>query len=396
MKKSFVVIVFLSVLGCAKKPVIDSAAAGNKPDPLLVQTAAAQTRRIDRSISVTGSLIPDETVNVSFEVAGRVSAIQTDFGKTVHKGDVIAELDQREYSIQLERSKAALAQALARLGLIPGQEQTPPDSTPAMRQAMAQQDDAKFKYESAAKLVKTGDVSQERFTELEKAYRARQAAVEASRDDMRTNWANMQSLRADVKMAEKRLSDTVVRAPFDGAVTAKMISAGQYIKENTTVVTLVKSSPLRLHLDVPESAAGEIGVGTSVKFATSALPGQEFSATVREINPSLDAKSRSLTVEARISGADGRLRPGMFVEVQLVTARQADVVLVPRQAVYTIAGLTKVFVVRDGHASEQRVPPGLEVGDMIEVPASQVKAGDRVAVSNLSALVDGAEVRGGA
>ena len=396
MKKSFVVIVFLSVLGCAKKPVIDSAAAGNKPDPLLVQTAAAQTRRIDRSISVTGSLIPDETVNVSFEVAGRVSAIQTDFGKTVRKGDVIAELDQREYSIQLERSKAALAQALARLGLIPGQEQTPPDSTPAMRQAVAQQDDAKFKYESAAKLVKTGDVSQERFTELEKAYRARQAAVEASRDDMRTNWANMQSLRADVKMAEKRLSDTVVRAPFDGAVTAKMISAGQYIKENTTVVTLVKSSPLRLHLDVPESAAGEIGVGTSVKFATSALPGQEFSATVREINPSLDAKSRSLTVEARISGADGRLRPGMFVEVQLVTARQADVVLVPRQAVYTIAGLTKVFVVRDGHASEQRVPPGLEVGDMIEVPASQVKAGDRVAVSNLPALVDGAEVRGGA
>ena len=86
----------------------------------------------------------------------------------------------------------------------------------------------------------------------------------------------------------------------------------------------------------------------------------------------------------------------MFVEVQLVTARQADVVLVPRQAVYTIAGLTKVFVVRDGHASEQRVPPGLEVGDMIEVPASQVKAGDRVAVSNLPALVDGAEVRGGA
>ena len=272
MKKSFVVIVFLSVLGCAKKPVIDSAAAGNKPDPLLVQTAAAQARRIDRSISVTGSLIPDETVNVSFEVAGRVSAIQTDFGKTVHKGDVIAELDQREYSIQLERSKAALAQSLARLGLIPGQEQTPPDSTPAMRQAVAQQDDAKFKYESAAKLVKTGDVSQERFTELEKAYRARQAAVEASRDDMRTNWANMQSLRADVKMAEKRLSDTVVRAPFDGAVTAKMISAGQYIKENTTVVTLVKSSPLRLHLDVPESAAGEIGVGTSLKFATSALP----------------------------------------------------------------------------------------------------------------------------
>ena len=328
----------------------------------------------------------------SVEVAGRVSAIHTDFGQVVHKGDMLAELDKQEYQLQVDRTRAALNQALARLGLTPGQENTPPDSTPAMRQAQAQADDARFKAENAAKLVKSGDISQERFTELEKAYHARQAAFEMTRDDMRVQWANMDSLRADLKLSQKHLSDTVVRAPFDGAITQKLVSPGQYIKENTTVLTLVKSNPLRLLADLPESAAGEIRTGSTLTFTTDAIPDKAFHAVVRELNPSLDAKSRSLTVEARLSESDERLRPGMFVQVQLVTSRNAQVVVIPTQAIYTVAGLTKVFVIRDGHAVECRVAPAQIHDGWMEVPADQIQAGEMVAVSNLPALVNGAEV----
>ena len=138
--------------------------AAKAPDPIAVTVAAAQARTLEKSIAVTGALAADETVTIASEVQGKVVNIWTDFGKTVRKGDVVAEIDRTEYQIQVERTRAALNQALARLGLKPGEESAPPTSTAGMRLAQAQLEDAKFKYESAARLVKTGDVSQERFT----------------------------------------------------------------------------------------------------------------------------------------------------------------------------------------------------------------------------------------
>ena len=107
---------------------------------------------------MTGSLLPDETVSVSAEVAGRVSEIRADFGQSVRQGDILAELDKREFTLQYDRGRAALSQALARIGLDAGQEEVTPDSTPAIRQATAQMEDAGFKYENTARLIKTGDV----------------------------------------------------------------------------------------------------------------------------------------------------------------------------------------------------------------------------------------------
>jgi multidrug efflux pump subunit AcrA (membrane-fusion protein) len=111
------------------------------------------------------------------------------------------------------------------------------------------------------------------------------------------------------------------------------------------------------------------------------------------LNPSLDAKARSLTAEARITESDSRLRPGMFVQVSLVTQRNADIVVVPKQAIYNVAGLFKVFVVRNGRVTEFKIPPGQEVNGWIEVPSDQIRAGDAIATSNLPALVNNGEVK---
>lgn len=383
----------LTLAGCSRQTQPAPVQASAKPaDPPAIRVVLARGRSLDRSVSVTGSLNPDEMVAVSPEVAGRVAAIRVDFGQSVRQGDILAELDKQEYQIQVERSQAALAQALARLGLKPGEEDTPPTSTPNVRQAQAQYEDAKFKFESAAKLVKTGDISQERYTELEKACRAREAALQAARDELRTQWASMESLKAEVKLAQKRLNDTVMRAPFDGAISQKHVSPGQYVKENTTILTLVKTNPMRLRVEIPETAAGTVRIGGTLTFTTDAVPGAEFRAVVRELNPSLDARSRSLTAEARLNSPDPRLRPGMFVQVRLVLQHDAQVVMVPKQAIYSLAGLTKVFVIRDGKAVECRVPPGQEIDGWVEVPADQVHAGEPVAVERVPFLTDGAPV----
>ena len=394
-KLGLVLIPLLAFLmsGCSKSaPGQAEASAKAQAAPLAVRVATAESRQLGRSISVTGSLVPDETVSVSSEVAGRVSEIRVDFGQSVRQGEIIAELDKQEFTLQNDRSRAALAQALARIGLDASQEGVTPDSTPSVRLAKAQMEDMRFKYENAARLIKTGDVSQERYIEMEKAFRAREAAYEAARDDLRTQIAGVQALRAELKLAQKRLSDATVRAPFDGAVTARPVSPGQYLRENTPILTLVKAYPLRLRADIPESAAGEIRGGGLLEFSTDAAPGARFHAVVREMNPALEARSRSLTVEARIRERDPRLRPGMFVRIDLALARDATAVVVPSEALYQIAGLTKVFVIRDGRVVASQMAPGREIGGWVEVRADRVRPGDSVAISNLGSLVDGAQV----
>lgn len=391
---SFLIVLTLFTCGCATRPGEGSVQAVASGQPAIaVRAVAARNLEVDRVILVTGSLHPEDTVAISAEVAGRVKLVRFDFGQSVRAGEVIAEIDSQEYAIQLDRSKAALRQALARIGLDPSRETIQaPESTAALRQALAQAEDAKSKFETAGKLVKSGDISQERYTELEKAYRARQAAVDAARDEMRTLWAQVDTLRAEVRLAEKRVRDCTLRAPFEGAITSRAVAPGQYIKENTAIVTLVKTHPLRLRIEVPESAAGSVKVGDALTFTTDATPGETFRAVVRELNPSLDSRNRSLTAEARLEGANSRLRPGMFVQVRLVTAHAVPIVAVPKEAIYTIAGLTKLFVVRDGKAHEQRVTPGDELSGWLEVPAGRIKAGELVAVSQLGALVDGSAV----
>lgn len=401
----------LALAGCAQKPApaSPSASANAAPAPIPVETATAETRRVDRSISLSGSLLADESVAVSSESAGRIQAIYVDFGQQVHKGQILAKLDDSQYRYQLERAQAALHQAKASIGLDPNSPATPgaSDKTPAMRQAEAQMEDARFKFRNAQKLVKSGDISQEHFNELEKAFGAREAAYEETRNAMLTQFANFDALKADIDLARKHVDDCTVRAPFDGSVSDRALSPGQYAKENTTILTVVKSSPLRLRVNLPETAAASVKPGDTLTFTTSAIPGREFHATVRELDPALDARSRTLTVEARIVDLGGKsigagrgsnnsshalLRPGMFVQVRLVTQPNAEATVVPPAALYSLAGLSKVFVIRDGHAHEVQLGSPNLVNGWIEVPSDAIRPGDIVATTNLPSLIDGSHV----
>lgn len=387
-------LVLLSLASCARKPA-SAPQSSAQAAPIPVQTATAESRRVNGSIAVSGSLLADESVAVSSESAGRIKAIFVDFGQPVHKGQILAELDDAQYRYQLERAESALHQAQARLGLTSGSTSTAnsDNQTPAMRQAQAQMEDARFKFRNAQKLVKSGDISQEHFNELEKAFRAREAAYEDTRNAMLTEFANFDALRADIDLARKHVNDCTLRAPFDGSVSDRPVSPGQYAKENTTILTVVKSTPLRLRVNLPEDAAAAVKPGSTLTFTTAAVPGREFHAIVRELDPALDARSRTLTVEARLDNASNSpLRPGMFVQVQLVTKPNTEVTVVPPAALYSLAGLNKVFLIRDGRAHEVSLGSPNSVGNWIEVPADKIHPGDTVATSNLSMLIDGTAV----
>lgn len=342
-------------------------------------------------VDVTGSLMPDESVNLSAEVPGTLARVLVDFGQAVKKGQVVAELDTRELRMAVERSRALLRQAYARIGLTPEQDASAATDPPAVRQARAQYEDARSKFDSAARLMKSGDIAQERYTELEKTAQSRKAALDAAQDDLRMQLASIDQLKFDVSLAQKRLGDASIRAPFDGEVAEKLISAGQFVKENTAVVRVVKTWPLRLRAEIPEAMVSEARVGTAVTFTTDAVAGQEYRAIIRELNPSLDPRSRSRTAEARIERADSRLRAGMFVQVR-VAGKKVESIVVPKRAVYSVAGLTKVYAVRGGRVVEIKVVPGQALGEWVVVSSSQLKVGDVVATNQTAQLVNGAKV----
>ena len=302
MKPSSTVLILFALLlaGCGKKAAPVQAA---KPEaPLAVKTAAVESRPINRVLQLTGSLVPDDTINLVFEVPGHINSISADFGQAVRKGQILAQLDRTELTLQLDRAKAAVNQALARMGLDPHQVNVTPESTPAIRQALAQMEDAWTKFDAAQKLYKSGDISQQRFIEMEKGFQARQAALQAQKDELRTQLASIGALRADVGLVEKRLGDTVLRAPFDAIVSARSAAPGQYVKEGATILTLVKTFPLRLRVEVPESEISSAQIGTTLSFTTDATPDVEFHAVVRQLNPYAGRKNAHLGGRGPASG----------------------------------------------------------------------------------------------
>jgi RND family efflux transporter MFP subunit len=198
--------------------------------------------------------------------------------------------------------------------------------------------------------------------------------------------------RAALDLARKALTDTVVRAPISGAVKEKLTARGSYLPVNGKIVTLVRINPLRLRADIPEAASAAVRTGQTMTLAVDAFPGRTFTGRVVRIGPSLDEKTRALTVEAEVANPNNLLRPGMFAKSQLITEKSARAVMVPQRAVLNVAGLNKVFVIEQGQASERIVKTGATDGELIEITEG-VKDGDLVATSNLDKLQQGTIVR---
>ena len=193
-------------------------------------------------------------------------------------------------------------------------------------------------------------------------------------------------------LARQNLSYAVIPASIDGFVTERTADLGEYVSPQQKVVTIVRTNPLRIRIDIPEQAIPEVRVGQSVSITTSAWPDRNFAGRVARIAPNVSATSRTLTVEAEIENSSGALKPGQFATVRILQERSAPAVLVPTRAVVSDAGVSRVFVIKNGHAEQRLVQTGQTEGDLIEIK-SGVAADEIVATSNLEQLSDGIVVK---
>ena len=383
----------------------EETAAANQPVTVEVTTAAAIKRELPRFFEATGSLAGDQQTDVAPQTSGKVVAIGVDIGSPVRRGQMLVRLDDAELKLrvdqavaQVNQAKAAVKQAEEKIGLRPGQA-FDPNRVAEVSSARVQLDLAEKNLRRAEKLIESGDVSRSFFDEQ----RARRDQLKEQYDvavaQARQNFAGVEVARTNVANAEaqlglarKNLSYAYIPAPIDGFVSERTADLGEYVSPQQKVATIVRTNPLRIRIDIPEQAIPEVRVGQSVSITTSAWPDKNFSGRVARIAPNVSATSRTLNVEAEIENNSGALKPGQFATVRILQERADPAVLIPARSIVTEAGVSRVYVIKDGHAEQRLVQTGQTEGDLIEIK-SGVAADEQVATSNLEQLSDGIAVK---
>jgi len=397
---------FIASCGGSKANVRkEEPAANTQPVVVEVTTAAAIKRDLPRFFEATGSLAGDQQTDVAPQTAGKVVAVGVDIGSQVRRGQTLVRLDDAELKLrvdqataQVEQAKAAVRQAEEKIGLRPGQA-FDPNRVAEVAAARVAFDLAEKNLKRAEKLIESGDVSRSFYDEqrarrdqLKEQYEVALAQARqnfAAVDVARTNVANA---NAQLALARKNLSYAVIPAPIDGYVSERTADLGEYVSPQQKVVTIVRTNPLRIRIDIPEQAIPEVHAGQSVSITTSAWPDRNFSGRVARIAPNVSATSRTLTVEAEIENSSGALKPGQFATVRILEERAAPAVLVPARSVVTEAGVSRVYVIKNGHAEQRLVQTGQTEGDLIEIKTG-IAADEQVATSNLEQLTDGITVK---
>jgi membrane fusion protein, multidrug efflux system len=358
---------------------------------IAIAPVAAVEQPIARFIRVTGTLTAEERSDVAAETAGRIVSTPVERGSPVAQGAELVRISPVETDASLQEAEANAAQIEARLALTPtGSFDV--GKVPEVANARANLALAESEFGRIEKLLAERVVSQSEYDQRQTQVEAARQQYEAARNGAAQQYQALQAARARVTLARKAASDTVVRAPFAGLVAQRMVTTGDYVTRGMKVAEVVRITPLRLELTVPEQFVSEVTVGQAVSFSVDAFSGRTFLGNVRYVSPSLRADQRALTVEAVVPNANGELKPGMFVTALIQQAKKAPAVMVPASAVRNVSGTSRVFVVSGDHVDERIVTTGQTIEGLMEI-TSGLKSGERVATENVTQLVDGAKVK---
>lgn len=312
--------------------------AGGEATP--VEVVSARTGVVRDTVTAVGTTLARESVDIVAEVAGRVAAIRFEEGQLVDAGDVLFELDR-------SREEAEL------------------------REAIAQRDDARAKYERARALRRDDNVSQAQVDEL--------AAL-------------LEGAEARVSIARGRVNDRLIRAPFAGITGLREVSLGAYVAPGTRLTTLDDLSVVRIDFAVPERFLASLRPGLTVEARNVAFLERTFDGEVGRIGTRIDPVTRAVRVQSEFDNSEGLLRPGMFMTVNLVIGQRDNAVLVPEEALMTQGQSTYAFVIADERARRVDVTIGQRRAGLVEV-LDGVSKGEQVVIAGLQRVRDGGMVR---
>ena len=325
-----------------------------------------------------GTLIAEEVTTVGAKVAGRITEVPVDLGDIACENDVLVQLDPREFQLLSEQADAQLLQARSAVGLKPGDpvEGLNPDNAPPVRETRAVWDETKKAVERIRQLSNRDAISQAELDIAESAERVASARFSSAQNGVREKIALIAVQSAMRDLAHQRLSETIVRAPFKGAIESKLVATGTYVQAGQPLMSIAKTTVLRFRGSVPERFAQQLRIGQQLELKFD-LSDQVRTVSISRISPSLDPVTRSLVFEASVDNQDGTLRSGLFAEAVIKIDPDAKAIAIPVSSLVRFAGVDKVWKIIDGKLKEQVVALGRQESGQIEI-RDGIKIGDRV------------------
>jgi RND family efflux transporter MFP subunit len=325
-----------------------------EPERLVnVRVWTAEMKKVQPYLETTGTLKADEEVAVSSEVDGIVRKIKVNEGSPVNKGTLLVEINEIDYMLDWKRSESALKQAGANL------------------------DNAKAEYKRKDALYKEELITRQQFDDI----RTKLALAEAELD----------RAKATLQTSKEKLSRTKVYSPLRGAVKEKKVSVGDYVRNGTPLLQLIKIDPLKLSFTISEKDVAGLKIGQEVVFTVDAFTGKQFKGKVSLIYPNVEERTRTLQAEAIVPNANHMLKPGYFARIQIFTEAARNTVIVPITALLYDSSTIRIFVVNGNKAQERIIKTGNKYGEYVEI-LEGLKEKEQVVVVGQNNLSEGVKV----
>ncbi|MCU1269833.1 MAG: hypothetical protein JWN74_1127 [Acidobacteriaceae bacterium] len=347
-----VVIVIIAGLGFVKYRQIQTAIAQGSsfaPPPDAVTTVVAKSETWPSTLNVIGTTAAIQGVTVSADLPGAVDKIHFESGQAVHAGDILVELDTRQ-----ERAQLAAAES--------------------------DRDLARINSDRDQQLVKEGVVARNQYDNSS----AQQKSTEAKVGEIRAT-----------------IDRKTIKAPFSGILGIRQINLGQYLAAGQAIVSLQALNPIYVNFGVPQQQSSLVQAGRTLRLTSDDVPGVEFAGRVTAIDSVVNEATRNIQVQATLANPGGRLRPGMFVQVELKLGASRDVISLPASAINYAPYGDSVFVVADLKDPKGKTYRGVRQqfvkvegsrGDQVAV-VSGLKSGEEVVSSGVFKLRNGAAVQ---
>jgi RND family efflux transporter MFP subunit len=369
---------------------------GQKPAaaPLPVKAVKAKKGDLVITLKSPGEAYSREQIVLKAEVGGVVKNLYAGEGRHVKAGDLLVELDDRSYQLELERQQALRLQRLSELFLEKQFASSGQEAPPA---AVERLNKAEAEFQKATTSFQKGLIPQSAYEAVQRDYEI--ALIEAGRkkDEIQATTKGLTQAEIDVKVAQMNLEKTRIRAPFAGILTEIKVSPREHVDAGRELCTLVNISRIWVKAKILESEVGKIRAGREVDLRFSAYPGKVFKGTVEAISPIVNAEDKTCAVHIALGNPTEEIKPGMHAEVEIAAEVYKDRLLVPQEAILVRGGRKLVFVVENGLAKWRYVRIGLENENFAEIlpgerPEETVNEGDLVITEGHFTLAHDASV----
>lgn len=342
------------------------------PQPVLVRAKPVTLQLVTHSIKVFGTVVPLRRSLISAEVEGEIAFLspRTELGSAVQKGEELARLKETMFRLELEKQRALLQRqkALYQAEVLAAKRENELLTIAREKLELAQADFARKE-----RLWKRGILSEQEYEatkqrlEVAKAelQRAKQAVEKMETGSIQVLQADIAAAKAAVALAEERLRNTVIRAPFEGIITEKLVDLGQQIRAREHVFTIIDLSQVKILTHVPSDEIGLVTAGQQVLVSVDTYPEKEFAGQVAHIGKAGDSRNRMFPLEIVVKNTEDsfQLLPGMFARAHIVVNHFPAAILVPDELLQRSGEQHFVYLADETRtrAVKRQVTPGLHL-----------------------------------